>query len=548
MPSNSRRAPLIAASLAVLATTACAAVVESGTPAVARTSAAAASTVPHSTAPDARSTAALQGVVTSAEPADSVTESASPTVTASPSARTAGARLTGRPNIVFITTDDQTLWEMRWMPRTRRLLGGGGVRFTEGLAPHPLCCPARAIMLTGQYAHNNGVRHNEGRYGGFQRLRSTHTVPVWLDRAGYNTAFVGKYLNGYTADDGREPGWDVWNPTVKAVYAYYGYTMYDDGRLRQYQNIHNSDLVGAKTVDYIRRFSDSGRPFFIWASHTSPHGSCLPQDELSCWKPAIPAERHAGLFRDAALPTARKPSFNEANLSDKPRWVRRTEQATKKEITFEFRQRIRSLQAVDEAVGRTVRALRDAGELDNTLIVFTSDNGYLLGEHGLTFKNVAYEEALRVPFLVRGPGIPAGQKRRQVVTAIDFAPTFLDAAKADASVAIDGRSFLPAARGRAVDGYDTVLVQSGPLNRIQVRFGWAYRGVRTHRYTYVSWPATGETELYDNKLDPYQLDNISGARAYARVEAQLKRRLRTLKHCSGSECRARFGALPRPGS
>jgi N-acetylglucosamine-6-sulfatase len=227
----------------------------------------------------------------------------------------------GPPNIVLITSDDQTVTDLQWMPLTRRLLGDAGVTFSDFLSPHPICCPARAQILTGQYAQNNGVRGNEAdKLGGFLSLSPANTVATWLDDAGYQTAFVGKYLNGYKSGrDGRQPGWDIWNPTVRQVYSYFDYTMYNDGNPVDYPTEHNADTLSRYTLDYIDRFSHQDAPFFIWASHVAPHGACVPSQELSCWTPPLPATRHAELFPDAVSPSFEDPSFNEPDDGEQAR-------------------------------------------------------------------------------------------------------------------------------------------------------------------------------------------------------------------------------------
>ena len=467
---------------------------------------------------------------------------------AKPTARPAGHKGPDRrPNILFISTDDQADYDLRWMPNTRRLIAEQGVSFTDFVSPHPLCCPARAMMLTGEFAQNNGVRHNEGPYGGYKRFDPKHTVATWLHGAGYQTAFVGKYLNGYEHKArGRERGWDIWNPTIQGVYRYYGYTMYNNGHPRYYSDVHNADLVGDKTVDYIKHFAQSDKPFFIWSSQVAPHGACIPSQELTCWAPPIPAHRHALMFEDVAPPSMSDPSYNEADVSDKPEYIREKAPVSAEHMRNYFVSRIRSLQAVDDAVERAVDALKEAGELRNTMIVFTSDNGYLLGEHRLATKNVGYEQALQVPLLVRGPGIPAGVARDTESGTVDLAPTFLDAAHATADITVDGLSLLPAARDNADVDRDTMLLQSGPVTEADLPYGWFYRGVRTARYTYLYYPSTAEAELYDRKLDPHELTSVSGDPRYRDVEAELAARVDALGSCHGADCRRTFGPVPDP--
>ncbi len=212
------------------------------------------------------------------------------------------------------------------------------------------------------------------------------------------------------------------------------------------------------------------------------------------------------------------------------------------EINRLFRGRIRSLQAVDEAVEAAVRALEETGELDNTLILFTTDNGYLLGEHRYTKKDVPYEQALHTPLLMRGPGVPAGVDRRRTVTLVDLAPTIVAAAGARATHVMDGRSILPVARGVGA-GHETVLILAGARNEREMDAGWGFRGVRTSRYTYAWYPNRRFAELYDRKRDPAQLRNVAGHRRYREVQRELVKRMRRLKSCSGPECNRRFGPI-----
>ena len=449
-----------------------------------------------------------------------------------------------RPNIVLITTDDQTMSDIAWMPHVRHLIAEQGVTFTNALSPHPLCCPARAEILTGQYAQNNGVRTNAPPLGSFLRLRSSHTIATWLHAARYQTAFIGKYLNQFQLAVTPQAGWDIFNPTLDGVYAYYDYTMFNNGRPKRYQKLYNSDLLARQTSRYIERFSTSGQPFFLWASYVAPHGQCAEVHELTCWKTAVPAHRDARKFSDTRSPSLTDPAFDEDDVSDKPPDLANNALVHRGAINERFRSRIRSLQAVDRAVVRTVRTLRQTGELDNTLIVFTTDNAYLLGEHRRRGKNAPYEQALRIPLMMRGPGVPAGQTRAQTATLLDLAPTFLRLAKQPATLRIDGRALQPYLEQASAPGPDTVLIQAGP--RPGERAGWHFRGVRTDRYTYVHYKVTGFTELYDRSLDPAQLRNVAGDPGYIDIEHELARRTRVLGRCSGEACRVRFGRLPQP--
>jgi N-acetylglucosamine-6-sulfatase len=462
---------------------------------------------------------------------------------------TTDTRTDTRPNIVLITSDDQAEYDMRWMPRTRRLLGRAGVTFTDSVSPHPLCCPARAEILTGQFAQNNGVRTNKGIHGGYGALRSKgKTIGAWLQDAGYRTMFAGKFLNMYGGGDVR--GWDEWHAFVgSGVYRYYDYEVSHNGEVRSYHDLHQADFLARQTVRSIEQFARDDRPFFIWQSHVAPHGACVPNNETGCWTAPVPAARHRNTLGGTLPPSFRDAAYNEVGIGDKPSFLADLDLATPRRIRKTqalFQARIESLQSVDEAVARTVRALRDAGELQNTLVLFTSDNGYLLGEHRYTGKVMPYERSLQVPLLMRGPGVPRHTRRHQQVATIDLAPTFLDAAGAQATLRVDGRSLLRLARSERARGYDTLLIQAGPQTAVDNDFGgWFYRGVRTARYTYVDYPRFG-TELYDRLRDPHQLRNVADDRDYRRVAAELARRTRTLGECSGASCRVRFGPVPRP--
>lgn len=455
-----------------------------------------------------------------------------------------------RPNLILISTDDQTDWDLKWMPRTRALIGKQGVNFTDAISPHPLCCPARAKILTGEYAQNNGVRHNTGPHGGydtFLRRSKDSNLASWLSDAGYRTAFIGKMLNGYEGEQsGHMDGWDHWSPTTKGVYAYYGTTFENNGQPTRYPNTHVSDVISQQSVDLVDTYTaDRAKPFFMWVSHVGPHtapvkktgGKRLPWSKGSAskakWGPPIPAARHAHLYPNATLPTTKKKSFNEADVSDKPKRVRAKIQ-NKKTLTRWFRARIRTLASIDEANERLVKSLRANGALDNTVIMFISDNGFLLGEHRLTNKNLPYEETLQIPFLMRGPGIPTGTTSTANASLVDIAPTLLDYAGVLDDVydtgRIDGLSLVGAASGEQLKRPS--LIQSGRHGH-----GWTWRGVRTNRFTYARW-RSGAEELYDRLRDPQQLNNLARVKKRRPALGRMRVKLANLKNCQGPrECR-----------
>ena len=447
-----------------------------------------------------------------------------------------------RPNILLITTDDMADGDLRWMPRTRAWLQQQGADLTDFISPHPLCCPARAEILTGQYAQNNGVRHNKGSRGGWAayRGRAAQNIGAWLRAGGYETAFAGKFLNGYETTGGLLPGWDHWNPTLAGTYNPYDFWAYDDGSPQLHRGIHITDWLGAQTNRYVEEFAATSKPFFIWASYVAPHTMTDPTTHR--WVPPISAERHARLFPAARPPSMSKPTYRRTNKGSNLGVFPSSEvwRLTDVEIVRMFRARIRSLQGVDEAVDATMRTLQATGQLDNTYVFFTSDNGYLMGEHNLMGKNFPYEGALQIPGLVRGPGIAPGTRSR-MTSLVDLAPTFLDIAGATAGHRVDGVSLLPYLRGLG-GGYRTSLIQAGHVKR-----AWLWRGVRTARYTYARYPRRGFVELYDRKVNPHQRRNVARDPDYARVVKELERRRKALADCAGPErCNRDFGAVPRP--
>lgn len=451
--------------------------------------------------------------------------------------RTVAAQV-DQPNIVLITSDDQTLREMRWLPRTRKLLGRRGVTFRDMVAAHPNCCPARAQILTGQYAHNNGVRTNGPPHGGHQGFTAETALPVWLQEAGYATGFTGKYMHGYDESLPVEPGWDHFRPIVtQPLSAYYGILEHDDGTPRQLpDDVYHTHHVADRSVEMVQEFAAADRPFFVWSSYIAPHGSCATSEAKDCSGPPEVEPKYADRFGGVRLPSLDSPSFNEQDMSDKPRKMRRLPKVSAREQQRRFTARLQSLASLDDAVVRTVRALRRAGVLDDTVIMFTSDNGYLFGEHRLEGKNVAYEESVRVPLLVRGPGVPAGEQRDQSVAMIDLAPTVAELAGATPQVVMDGISVWGYATRDVRQGDRVVLLQAGSRDPDPAK-AWKYRAVRTGRYTYVDYQRWRPDELYDRRRDPYQLRSVVRDPAYRAVRQTLRRQLTRVQDCSGTSCR-----------
>ena len=451
-----------------------------------------------------------------------VVVAASATVGAETPARAA----TPRPNIVLITADDMRLDDLRWMPQTKKLIGAAGATVPTFISNHPMCCPARAEILSGRYGHNSGVLHNTGPYGGYPAWRTPgQHVGRWLQGSGYRTALVGKFLNRWERSPHTPPGWNRFNPTLRGIYKPFEIRMWHNGRPRSYSGTHTSDLMGGFTKEYIRSFAKSGDPFFIWCSQVAPHDMLVN----GAFGPPRPALRHRTLYQDVLPPSLADPSFNEADVSDKPPSVRASAKQSRQEMIVLHRARIRSLRSVDDQVKAVVDTLRQVGQLRRTYVFFLSDNGYLIGEHRQVGKNRPYEPALRVPFLVRGPGIPAGVVRPAVYSMVDLAPTFLQIAGAQPPVVIDGRSILASLR-TGVTGYGDYLIQGGDSHE-----PWWWRGVRSRGFVYARY-SNGFEELYDRTNDPYQLRNVVDDPAYADELARQRQRRDELRSCTGAEC------------
>ncbi|MBA2765114.1 MAG: sulfatase [Thermoleophilaceae bacterium] len=435
-----------------------------------------------------------------------------------------GAAFAKPPNVLVVTTDDQTVSQMDVMSRTNRLLGRDGTTFANAFVAFPQCCPSRASFLSGQYPHNHGVAERfEREVDNYRAFNARESLPVWLGRAGYATAQVGRYLNGYGRGDGRTEiplGWDSWvAPVDHTEFKYYDYTLNVNGRLVDYGSAardYQTDVIADFAVDYVDERARKGRPFFLNVSPVAPHRERGRECDVK--RTPRPAPRHTNLFEDRAFP--RTPSFNEQDMSDKPAIYRAREEVSEQCIDKGWQSELESLQAVDELVGRMVRSLRRAGEFEETLFVFTSDNGLMHGEHRLPFlKRVPYEEAIRVPLIVSGPGFESGT-RNEMVSNIDLAPTILEQARARAG------------RGHVLDGRPLGSTPFRSELLVEER-GWS--ALRSPTGIFVQYK-TGERELYDLVGDPFQTSSLHEDPMLAPLVSELSDRLAEIEDCRGAEC------------
>ena len=441
-----------------------------------------------------------------------------------------------KPNIVVVMTDDEALWGGEATPETNQLIGAAGVTFLNSFATDPLCCPSRATMLTGQYAHNHGVISNGGP-NALPALRAHQTLPVWMRSAGYTTALIGKYLNGYDEKDPPAPGWDRWYAlTEPTTQDYVEYTLNENGKRRDYgpaPEEYKTHVLGSKAVATIRDTSRGDRPLFLYLGFNAPHS------------PATPAPRDVGAFADHPLPDV--PNYGEEDVSDKPSFIRDQPPPQNLDASVSDYQEnaLESLLSVDREVERIVAELKRRDELDNTYIFFTSDNGYFAGEHRISYgKLLPYEASSRVPLMVRGPGIDPETTSKALVGNIDLAPTIAALAGAEPTLELDGNPLLPL-REEADDDAERPLVIEGLVRDRSVYYGIPYSAIRTQRYLYVEYE-NGSQELYDYERDPYELESRDAAAGYAAVEKSLSQALAAYRDCAGDACAAELEAPPEP--
>ncbi len=444
-----------------------------------------------------------------------------------------------RPNFVVIMADDLDSGSMKHMPAVNRLLGERGATFQRFFATTPLCCPARASILRGQYAHNHGVLRNTGQDAGFGAFHDADleesTVATSLDAAGYETALIGKYLNGYTrSGEGRTyvpPGWDFWAAGIDhQAYASFNYDLNVNGEVVSFgrsEDNYMTDVLAGLAHGFLDDAQDS--PFFLFLAPYAPHS------------PSRPAPRHRGEFSGESIP--RTPSFNERNVRDKPKWVRASpplSDARIKSLGAGYRDRLASLQAVDEMVESIVAKLEAQGVLDSTYILFLSDNGYFLGEHRQPRgKDAPYDAAARVPLVMRGPGIAAGSTIDRIALNIDLMPTLLDLSGTPIPAYVDGRSLAPLWSGNGVNWRAGALLEGFGKEIESLEAGGvvtpAFRALRQEDLLYVEYE-TGERELYDLRRDPFELKNRVKAVPNKRLR-QISAQLNALATCSAAECR-----------
>jgi|GEM_PF-583899 len=431
-----------------------------------------------------------------------------------------------RPNIVVIEIDDMRADELQYLPKTMALLPGA--HFTNSVVSASLCCPSRATFLTGQYAINHKVTDNSmGAH-----LNTSHTIAAQLHASGYTTSMIGKYLNGYGCAKQMPQGWDNWQALCSNIYGMYKYSIMDNGFQTYYgtnPEDYQTDVLASRASTTIENAATSGNPFFMWITPTAPHGGTGKRV----------APKYATTFSKWKLPP--KASFNEANVTDKPAWLQQLKPITvsqRSSITKAEAVRLGMLQSVDDLVEKTVNTLRDNNLLGNTNIIFTSDNGFMHGEHRIkSGKEVAYAESVDVPLIISGPGIQSESISAMAVNA-DLAPTIAGLAGVALSWAVDGRSLLPALG--ALDPWPQRAVLHSIIGDFTTDGGGIGKhpsgiGVTSEKFAYFEY-STGERELYDHTTDPLELSNQAGQPNYFAIENSMQEALALLKVCAGTSC------------
>jgi N-acetylglucosamine-6-sulfatase len=422
-------------------------------------------------------------------------------------------RTTSPPDVVVILTDDQRVGTLGRMPTVRSELVRQGVRFTGAGVPTSLCCPSRATILTGLFAHSTRVFSNFAPDGGWERFEAEglegRTVAARLSEAGYRTGLVGKYLNDFEATAGHvPPGWSTF-VTFSSDPGYYDYTLNDGTSYGSDPDDYSTDVLAAHADEFVRSTPEQ-TPLFLYFAPWAPH------------RPFTPAPRHDGLW-DGRLPSYDGPWVRD-DLAGKPRWLQGRAPRSQEAIDQDLADIQETLMAVDDAVARILGALEDTGRLDNTLVIYLSDNGTAVGEHHLRiWKNLPYRFTTDIPLVVRWDGeVAPGTADTRLALNVDLAATIAGAAGVE--FPSEGLDLLgdEVRTGYPLEGMHWAPGDSPPRHP-------AYCGFRTHRFMFAVY-ADGTEELYDYRKDPYELRNRAGSERYAD-------RLRMLRRSAYESCR-----------
>ena len=438
-------------------------------------------------------------------------------------------------NIIFIFIDDMRFDSMSCMnhpflqtPNLDRM-AGGGLMFNHAYVTTSLCSPSRASVLSGQYAHRHGVMNNSTLLPA-----GTPTFPEELQKNGYETAFIGKWHMGGSTDKPR-PGFDHW-------ISFRGQGVYNDPTFNINGNSvkkpgYMTDLLTDFAVDYLK--TDRNKPYFLYLSHKAVHADFYP------------AERHKDAYSDVTIEHPASMADTPENYEGKPNWVKRQRHSWHgvdymyhdgtyfDKFILDYN---RTMLAVDDSIGKLMDTLEELGQLDDTLILFMGDNGFLHGEHGLIDKRCMYEESIRVPLLAHCPDMIAGGKRTdRIALNIDIGPTILNAAGAPAPGTVQGESFLPVLQGQDENWREAMFYEyfwERAFPQTPTVFG-----VRTEQYKYMNYHGIFDlNELYDLKNDPHEMRNLIDDPSHYDVKVDMQKRLASLMKEYGATMVPRFDA------
>lgn len=367
-----------------------------------------------------------------------------------------------QPNIVFVLTDDLSDNLVAQMPQVLSLKRSGA-SFSHYYVTDSLCCPSRTAIFTGEYPHDNGVYANTGRLGGYRAFQNNDDAHRCfarsLQKAGYTTAFMGKYLNGYHVADPVPPGWDVWDGVDHGGYQEYNYRVNTNGLAVHFGRSpadYLTNVLSQKAGAFIESAASKPNPFFLEVSTFAPH------------RPFVPAAEYLGAARGVPYPIT--PAY-DARVTHPPGWLRHRRRLTagqQHRMLAKYQERVEDDYSIDNLLGHIRSELQAAGVARNTYIVFSSDNGFHMGEYRLlSGKQTAFDTDINVPLIVHGPHVPAGTRVSALASNIDLAPTFDALAGAHPNRRIDGVSLLPVMSGRVpADWQRAVLIQHhGPNDR-----------------------------------------------------------------------------------
>ncbi|KAH8176395.1 sulfatase domain-containing protein [Sarocladium implicatum] len=495
-----------------------------------------------------------------------------------------------RPNVVFILTDDQDvhLNSLDFMPMVRRHLTEKGTTFARHYVTTAVCCPSRVNLWTGRASHNTNITDVKPPYGGYAKFVANgfneDYLPVWLKEAGYNSYYIGKLFNGHSVDyyDSPYPAGFAGTDFLLDPYTYnYVNATFQSNQNapRSYEGQYSTDVLAEKTYALLDQAisASQDKPFFLTTAPIAPHSNIEKIGGFADAKygAPIPAARHEHLFEDEIVP--RTNNWNPDSPSG-ANWLLNLPQQNETNVKYNddfHRNRIRSLQAVDELVDGLITRLEAHDVLDNTYVVYSSDNGFHIGQHRLQpGKSCGYEEDTHVPMIIRGPGVAAGYTTDMVTTHTDMAPTFLEILGIPARGDIDGKAFPITKEGIETD---QATVESTREHVAVEYWGFAggegihdrtlhenntYKAIRLvskdFNVYYSIW-CNNEHELYDMSRDPGQMDNLLSEKAAAQVQwlfglpankivSRLDSLMLVLKSCKGETCRTPWRQLHPSGN